>query len=327
MLISWDGPLEGIWSYAILARQLISNGKEKLGWTVYDNLHHTPDGYLTDVLVQNDYPPRPPNLRHPQQVSIYTWEMRGVPGSIKVALQRFDRVWTYSQWGADVLTEAGLKNVVRGRLGVDTEEFRPLPLDAGMLPQQEGRLVVLWVGGTDPRHNFEAVSTLVGMTDERVLFFVKQSDFYPARAFLHPRVHYITERLPSLAPLYCSADVYLQTARAVGFGLPVLESLACGTPVLTGRLPPVQEMLQESPALAPHICTVDVTDAQAVQHHHHYTRSYWHEPDLPTMASMLNNWCVSSNRPPRVSAAAFRALQHNWSWESAARSLNEVLLW
>ena len=45
-----------------------------------------------------------------------------------------------------------------------------------------------------------------------------------------------------LADLYRRSDVTLLTAREEGFGFPVLESLACGTPVVCGRNSALAEM-------------------------------------------------------------------------------------
>jgi glycosyltransferase involved in cell wall biosynthesis len=45
-----------------------------------------------------------------------------------------------------------------------------------------------------------------------------------------------------LAALYRHARLVLMTSDAEGFGLPVVEALACGAPVLASDLPPFREV-------------------------------------------------------------------------------------
>lgn len=68
-----------------------------------------------------------------------------------------------------------------------------------------------------------------------------------------------------LAGLYRDADIYLHTAEWEGFGIPVVEAMACGTPVVThrgqgpGELVPYSDLLAESDTV--------VDESGALLHH------------------------------------------------------------
>jgi glycosyltransferase involved in cell wall biosynthesis len=61
----------------------------------------------------------------------------------------------------------------------------------------------------------------------------------------------------SLKTIYKRATLLLQTSEAEGFGLPVIEAMACGCPVVASDLP----MLREAGGTAANYCPVGETDA------------------------------------------------------------------
>jgi glycosyltransferase involved in cell wall biosynthesis len=56
---------------------------------------------------------------------------------------------------------------------------------------------------------------------------------------------------PDLACLYSGAALYAQPSLAEGFGLPPLEAMACGTPVLSSDAGALREVLDDAARLLP----------------------------------------------------------------------------
>ncbi|MBU4200573.1 MAG: glycosyltransferase family 4 protein [Verrucomicrobia bacterium] len=144
-----------------------------------------------------------------------------------------------------------------------SSRFKPLPQDtssSGAGPDfipgtHRGARVILWVGRPDPYKNltglieafarlreqcrFPVVLRLVGPKDPR----------YPEAAQLAAKLGverdvvwtgYVTD--DQLVREYQQADVFILPSRYEGFGLPVLEAMACGIPVICsnkGALPEV----------------------------------------------------------------------------------------
>ena len=99
---------------------------------------------------------------------------------------------------------------------------------------------------------------------------------------------------PDLAELYRGAAVLLQTSRYEGFGLPVLEAMASGTPVVCVDEPALREVGGDAPVYA----------------------------DEPGLAAAIAR--AIAEREDRVAAGLERA--RLFSWEATARRTLEVYL-
>jgi glycosyltransferase involved in cell wall biosynthesis len=79
--------------------------------------------------------------------------------------------------------------------------------------------------------NFQALMAACGVPDERLVY----ADPYPLAKGI------ISDQM--MASIYTSFDVLLNTSRGEGFGLPVIEAQACGTPVIASNFTAQPELL------------------------------------------------------------------------------------
>ncbi|MDH5757589.1 MAG: glycosyltransferase family 4 protein [Nitrospinota bacterium] len=156
----------------------------------------------------------------------------------------------------DVVKYAGVdpKKIVVAHLGVDPE-FTPhaeADLSRFDLPEK----FVFNVGGIDPRKNidllFTAFSRLMDKDPDYHLVMTGAMEGDPQfQSFnaemksrsLQSRVRalgYVTQK--ELAALYARANVFFYPSLYEGFGLPVLEAMACGAPVITTNRSSIPEV-------------------------------------------------------------------------------------
>ena len=145
-------------------------------------------------------------------------------------------------------------------LGVDTERFRPQPVPETFrlrydLP--EGGVYVLAVGSEDPRKDLPTLLRAVALLRrdgvEAALLKVGKPAFAEQRARnlrlcgelgIADSVRWFDGVPEEDLPLfYNAARVLAFPSRYEGFGFPVLEALACGTPVVAARAASVPELV------------------------------------------------------------------------------------
>jgi glycosyltransferase involved in cell wall biosynthesis len=139
--------------------------------------------------------------------------------------------------------------------------YRPLPPDAAAAAVRERFGVrspyVLAVGVLQPRKNLprlvRAFARVAGQTPHSLLLVGKEgwaADELRA-ALANPRLTgrvQFTGYVPDadLPALYAAADLFVYPSLYEGFGLPTLEAMACGTPVLTSTASSLPEVVGDA---------------------------------------------------------------------------------
>jgi len=156
------------------------------------------------------------------------------------------------------------------RHGVDRTRFHPVDRRAFLrhfgLP--EDRRYMLYVGSEQPRKNVPAVvRTFIRARKEfpdLILLKVGRADevkHFPIREQLLSQLSAAGLRNQALffdfvpddlmAGAYSAADVFVFPSLYEGFGMPVLEAMACGTPVVTSNTTAIPEIAKNAAILVP----------------------------------------------------------------------------
>lgn len=205
-----------------------------------------------DLFVRHRWPPEFARPEHGRYAHVQPWEYGELPSAWAEAVRAgVDEVWCYSRYVRDMYVRAGIDpaRLVLLPLGIDPAVFRPDGPTAQLGTRASFR--ILFLGGTIWRKGADlALNAFVrafGPGDD-VCLIVKdvgtqtsyrgQNSGEQIRALVGrgdlPEIHYLDETLDdaTLAALYRSVDVVLHPYRGEGFGLPMLEAMACGTPVI-----------------------------------------------------------------------------------------------
>jgi glycosyltransferase involved in cell wall biosynthesis len=211
----------------------LARPRQPVAVTVHDILPHT---------LRHD--PALNTLRHPVDRAFYRLALRGVG--------RADLVFADSRYTADELSRAGVagdERIAVVPLGVDHELFRPVAPSAavaGRYRLDAAERYVVYVGSEDPRKNLRALVSAIARLAPRHpnlrLLKVGPAHHEGERAALMRLAHDLgigehvrfLGHVPNadLPELYSASAACVMPSLYEGFGLPVLEAMACGAPVV-----------------------------------------------------------------------------------------------
>lgn len=209
---------------------------------------------------------RPPTERY---VQIQPWEYGALPARWVEAMQRnVDEVWCPSSYVRELYLAAGFdpENVLVIPNGVDPEIFSPGPAGGYELGTKKS-FKFLFIGGTLERKGIDVLldAYLAAFTpDDDVALVVKdfglggfyrmvsqrEKIFEAQRRPSSPEIVYNDRDLTTaqLVALYRSCDCLAFPYRGEGFGMPILEAMACGLPVIVTAGGAADDFLDDSTA-------------------------------------------------------------------------------
>ena len=138
-------------------------------------------------------------------------------------------------------------------LGVDHSQFNPMAASGQIKRKYELNSFILSVGNLEPRKNYcrliSAFSQIAAQIPHDLVIVGHQGwDYGPVyellnRLKLGKRIRILDHvDNPELPALYNAADLFVYPSLYEGFGLPVLEAMACGCPVITSNVSSLPEV-------------------------------------------------------------------------------------
>ncbi|MBF2055051.1 MAG: glycosyltransferase [Candidatus Sericytochromatia bacterium] len=292
----------------------------------------------------------PPRLQAPAAdwISILPWEYGALPRDWLALRHSAAWIWAPSRAVLKGFEAAGFAFDSLQLLpnGVDTAVFQP---DGQKRPLPAKRRM-LFVGGCIARKGIDLLLQAwqqAFTAADPVCLVIKDAGLQGPYALAPERqqlqelaadptlaeIVYLDQNLSEseLAVLYRSCDLYVHPYRGEGFGLPILEAMASGLPVLVPELGPAPEFVPEAAAywLKAHY----VFDAELARALDLHLPAWWLAPDPEHLSTLLRqalaDMSVASAWQARRTAARQAAEAYDWSVvaQQAERALQQLLQW
>ncbi|QGG58301.1 glycosyltransferase family 4 protein [Paenibacillus sp. FSL W8-1187] len=283
------------------------------------------------------------------------WETSRIPSQWRRTINRYDAVLVPSRHNVQAMKDSGVSvPVYRVPHGVDTRRFRPGRPKAA-LSGAEGRFVFLSVFSFQHRKNPEALLRAYAeefSEKDSVLLVIKTSGWreaggsagaerairrYVASLRLSHRpapIHIVAGHIGErrLLGLYASADAFVLPTRGEGVGMPFMEALASGVPVIAPRWGGQSDFLTDGNSFAvPYKLR---KPAESMKGAGAISRRFgglfaqegqlWAEADLAGLKRQLRAASRDVALCRRKGRQGCQDMK-SWSWEAAGRQLRQAL--
>jgi glycosyltransferase involved in cell wall biosynthesis len=276
-------------------------------------------------------------LNHPGYKIGYTMlEVDGLPDDWVATCNGFDEIWVPSHWGAATFASVGVSRPIHVMpLGYDPNRFHP-GIPARKNPDRFTFLSVFeWGERKAPELLLRAYAAAFTRRDD-VLLLLRINNFDPevdvARAIDAlglpsdgPPVALLYNRqiaAGGLGMLYRSADCFVLPTRGEGWGLPILEAMACGVPAIATDWSAQTEFFHSGVGYPLRIRGLVPADAKCP----YYPGFNWADPDLEHLVHLLRHVYENREEARARGERAAEEARTRWTWRHAVERMRDRLL-
>ena len=278
-----------------------------------------------------------------RKICIYNYETTIMPpGWVKDINQLADLVLPSSNFAKNIFIQNG---VLRNKVhvlphGIDTAIYHPNVIPADF---HTDKFKFLCVAQPHARKGFDILLKAYAeefASTEDVILLIKTSlvdnkhkahyeisvpellnSFRKTHAM--PEVRLVTERFDSLASLYTGADCFVLPSRSECFCLPVLESMACGLPVITTGYGGQTDFATR---LNSFLISYKMADApKSMQYWHFDARGKVAEPDVDHLRTLMRHVYRNKEEAKKKAEIAYEQVIPRFTWDNVAEQLVELI--
>ena len=262
-------------------------------------------------------------------------EVDGIPEDWVLQANAMDEVWVPSTFNQETFVNSGVTKPVHVMpLGVNSDYFNPKIRAYRPSSRYTFLSVFEWGERKAADVLLRAYHNAFSRKDD-VLLLLKVFNLDPGvevhKEILNlglptdgpPVVLIYNQDIPvhQMGSLYRSADCFILPTRGEGWGMPIIEAMACGLPVIATNWSAHTDFMDETVAYPLDVAKLIPAEAKCP----YYKGFAWAQPDEDHLIQQMRH--VYNNREEAAAKgvlASQRALE-SWSWDNAARKIKSRL--
>lgn len=291
----------------------------------------------TDVHIRQQWPPLFDNMEGAHFVMFQPWEFGTIPVEwVKPINEYVDEVWVNSEYTKQGYVRSGIPsdNVFVFPLGHDPNVYRTFGPKLGLKTTKKFKF--LFVGGTIFRKGIDILldsytkafsaeddvclvikdhggnSHYQGQTNGELIESIRQQSDAP-------EILYLSQDMTpyELASLYRSCNCLVHPYRGEGFGLPILEAMACGLAPVIPNIGPAVEFT--TPEVSYRVSAVTHQHADSVLNT--VTAPEMISVDASNLAKTLRTIFLNPDEASERGLAASRHASENYTWDKVSENV------
>lgn len=267
---------------------------------------------------------------------IQPWEFGSLPQSwIDPIRTQVTEVWAYSNFVRDTYIRSGIpsERIQVMPLGVNPELFSEVGPTMDL--PGSGSFRMAFVGGTIPRKGIdlllqaftqefkgnEPVSLIIKDFSPNTLYqdYSIRNQIQTLRQQSHPNLFYLSDNWPEakMAAFYRSIDLLVHPYRGEGFGLPIVEAMATGKPVVVTGFGPSLDFCTPETAYLIH---ADLARGPKAQVDNVPTVDFpvWAEPDVDHLRELLREAVSNPTAAAARGHLGQQLIRQDFTWDQSA---------
>ncbi|MGG0814451.1 glycosyltransferase [Paenibacillus alvei] len=261
-------------------------------------------------------------------------EVDGLPQDWVRQCNRMDEVWVPSSFNAETFRNSGVHVPIHiVPLGIDPNYFNPGIRGFRFSEKFTFLSVFEWGERKAPAELLRTFANEFANDDALLICKITNKDpQVDVRAELRrlnlkhvdSKIMIIyNQTIPSylLGSLYRSVDCFVLPTRGEGWGMPILEAMACGTPVIATDWSAQRDFLNDQTGFPIRVKGM----VPAVAKCPYYTGFQWAEPDFEHVASMMRHVYENREAVKERSGEIAQQVLSQWTWSHTAQKIIERL--
>jgi GT2 family glycosyltransferase len=347
--LTWNSVVHRPLGYAVQSRQLMTALHFAGLKVAYRNAYGQEEGPTNDLLLDDIRQRQPspeatqvalcqadafPLVEGRRKVGWSMLEVTGLPPSWVDGCNRMDEVWVPASFNVETFRRSGVTVPVRVMpLGVDVNYYNPqitgfrpssrftflsvfewgerkapeilLRAFAEEFKHSEDALLLLSVFNCDPQVDVEREVASLDLPASAPIVVMLNPEFSDYQ----------------MGALYRSADCFVSPTRGEGWGMTVLEAMACGLPAIATGWSGIADFLHDGIGYP-----LDSTLVPARARCPYYDGFEWAEPDFDHLRFLLREVYENPDGARAKGMAAAAEVASKWTWGHAASRVKERLL-
>lgn len=262
-------------------------------------------------------------------------ETDGIPSDWVRQANLMDEVWCPSEFNVKTFRDSGVTRPIYAiPLGVDPERFNPRIRSSRLSEQFTFLSVFEWGERKAPDLLMRAFNDEFRFGEPVVLVCkilnadttvdvhdqIRRLELHPAGGRIHVSLNHV---VPShqLGKIYRSADCFVLTTRGEGWGMPILEAMACGLPVIATNWSAQCDYMTGNNAYP---LAIDGL-VPAVAKCPYYAGFRWAEPSYFDLRRLMRHVYENQGEALAKGEKASISVLSRWTWDNAALKIIERL--
>jgi GT2 family glycosyltransferase len=255
-------------------------------------------------------------------------ETDGIPAEWVRQANLMDEVWCPSQFNVKTFRDSGVTRPIHAiPLGIDPGYFNPQIRGSRVSERYTFLSVFEWGERKAPELLLRAFNEEFRFDEPVVLVCkilnadtsvdvhdqIRKLELNPAGGSIHISLNQVVPTY-QLGMVYRSADCFVLTTRGEGWGMPILEAMACGLPVIATNWSAQCDFMNEGNAYPIAVDSLIPAAAKCP----YYAGFRWAEPSYADLRRLMRHVYASRGEARAKGERASREVLSRWTWDNAA---------